>query len=272
MDQHSRLNTIERISNSNMNKSTLAKYIKAILLVSLLIALPLMVSAMDRTTEATLDTTLTEEATLEVVGTIEVEFKDEKIYLAESPESQSSTVDVSLGAEDVSDKFTESSDESSEVITEEETKESVGESIGQTSSIDYSGDAIEEPTEPDLSEVPLSESTKQAIVESCNKYGVPIPVALAVINTESNFIDGLWSEANCYGLMGLHAWYFTDIYTPEDNVRTGIEYLGSLIDEYGNIYVALNVYANGHYTGNLDHQYYVMSYAEDWSIKTGIPI
>lgn len=236
-----------------MNKSKTTRLGKFLImfLVVMLITIPVFATTGDRTTETSDDSQSVETATIEVFETLE-----------------SSDAESLL----VSD---ETSDEETIVASEEETEESVGESIEQTSSIEFVGDAIEEPTvepEYDFSDVPLSQSTIDAIVESCNEYEVPIPVALAIINTESNFIDGLWSDANCYGLMGLHASYFPNIYTPEDNVRSGIEFLGGLIAEHGNLYVALNVYANGHYTGNLSHQYYVMEYAYEWSAKTGAPL
>ncbi len=167
-----------------------------------------------------------------------------------------------------------------------ETEETVGESIEPTSSVELIGETTEEAVEAetteveityitdgaDMSEVPLSDSTIDAILESCEKHKVPVPLALAVINTESNFTDGLWSDANCYGLMGLHAWYFDNIYTPEDNVRTGIEFLGELLEKHGDMIVALDVYANGHNTGEYTYQWYVMGYAYDWAEKTGAPL
>lgn len=232
----------------NKSKTKLGKFF-AMLLVVMLITIPVFATTTDRTTEATGDDSQSvETATIEIY-----ESSDDESLLGSNETSEEETI----------------------VASEEETEESVGESIEQTSSIEFNRDTIGEPTvepEYDFSDVPLSQSTVDAIVESCNEYEVPIPVALAIINTESNFIDGLWSGANCYGLMGLHASYFPNIYTPEDNVRSGIEFLGSLIAKHGNLYVALNIYANGHYTGELSHQYYVMEYAYEWSTKTGAPL
>lgn len=232
-----------------MNKSTsMLGKILVIILIILLIFIPVYATTTDQMTNATSDN-------FQLVET------------ADSKLTESSYIESSLVSNETSEENN---------ISKEESMESVGESIEQTSSMELDGNStIEEPTaypEYDFSEVPLSQSTINAIVESCDKYNVPIPVVLAVINTESNFIDGLWSEANCYGLMGLHASYFENIYTPEDNVRSGIEFLGRLISKYGDIYIALNVYANGHYTGNLSHQNYVMKYAYEWSEKTGAPL
>lgn len=251
---------------TGMNKSNLRLGKKLIMLaISFVLAVLIFAVVSDQTTEQTVC--------------------EDSFPQVETSETITSEEIPSTNPFTVTDKFSESSEETEEVYTSEVTEESsVGESIEETSSSIETTASVEEEiptvvtiettetTEYDLSEVPLSQSTIDAIVTSCEEYDVPIPIALAVINTESNFIDGLWSEANCYGLMGLHASYFPNIYTPEDNVRSGIEFLGSLLEEYGDPYIALNVYANGHYTGNLTYQAYVMGYAEEWSAKTGCPI
>lgn len=253
-----------------------------ILLFSFVIALCLYMAFSIQTTDKTVDTTSVVETTEtesiineETFESVEVPLSDGTIGAEFNSASQSdcSTMLVS-NPFPVTDEFSENSNETSEVTTEEEAEESVGESIDTISSIDLVGDSIEEPTEPeyDFSEVPLDPYLIDIIVQECTANNVPIPVALAVINTESNFVDGLWSSANCYGLMQLHASYFPNIYTPEENLQTGIRFLGSLIDKHGDIYIALNVYANGHCTYDFSHQYYVMSYAEEWSAKTGASI
>ena len=267
---------IERISAA-MNKSKWTRTDSYALAIAFLLAIITFLSVSSQST----DTTVDKSQMVETVDSTET-FETTEIPLSSGvykPEFISGMYKEHSEATlsnpfTVTEEFSESSKETSEVLTEEETEESVGESIETISSIESIGETIEEPTVPeyDLSDVPLSDELCDIIVTECTNNNVPIPVALAVINTESNFTDGLWSTANCYGLMQLHASYFQDIYTPEDNLRTGITFLGSLIDKHGDIYIALNVYANGHCTYDFSHQNYVMRYAEEWSAKTGAPI
>lgn len=269
-----------------MNKSNRKKLFSniedAIILAILtfVIALSLQMAFSHIVTDKTVDTSSVVETTNSESTIISETFESEEIPLSDgiintefisNEKTQCSTMNVS-NPFTVSDEFSESSDV---ISSNESTEESSRESIEDIPSAELIGETVEEPItlpEYDLSEVPLDPHLIDIIVNECNDHNVPIPIALAVINTESNFTDGLWSSANCYGLMQLHADYFPNIYTPEDNLKTGIEFLGSLIDKHGNIYIALNVYANGHCTFDFSHQYYVMSYAEEWSAKTGAPI
>ena len=72
------------------------------------------------------------------------------------------------------------------------------------------------------------------------------------------------SPAGCYGLMQLNPEYFPSGLTAGENIRTGTEYLGSLLDRYGDTGAALTAYNAGYDTGNRGYTEKVIGAAEKW--------
>ena len=124
----------------------------------------------------------------------------------------------------------------------------------------------------DFSKVPLSDDLIQAVVMNCEEFNIPIPVALGLIQTESNFDTTAGSKSGCYGLMQLHHKYFNVNTTPDQNIHDGLEYLSRNLSKYGTMMKALNAYNAGHVTGNMKYSNKVMKNAEYWADTTGAPL
>lgn len=103
-----------------------------------------------------------------------------------------------------------------------------------------------EPDGPGLSYLPLDKPLAEALAASCEAWGVPLELALAVMEQESGFeVDALNPRTGCYGLMQLNPDYFPADLRPEDNIRAGVAYLGGLLDTYGDAAHALTAYYYG---------------------------
>jgi len=137
-------------------------------------------------------------------------------------------------------------------------------------------EVIEEETTPELSynfsEVPLSEGDLEAVINNCENFGIPIPIALGLIDVESDFNTTAVSSSGCYGLMQLHPKYFDTSTSTQQQIHDGFEYLSSHYKKYEDWISALNCYNAGHYTGDTKYPNKVMRDAEKWSEITGIPI
>lgn len=111
--------------------------------------------------------------------------------------------------------------------------------------------------------IPLDEELQDVLYEACEANGVPVALALGVIEVESCF-DPDADNGVCYGLCQLHRSYFPDKLTPADNLRTGIEHLGRLLEQYGDTAAALTAYNAGYDTGRRAYANAVMAAAEWW--------
>lgn len=112
-------------------------------------------------------------------------------------------------------------------------------------------------------DVPLDRELQEVLREACGEHGVPIHLALGLIETESRFQAGA-DNGVCYGLCQLNRRYFPDFLAPEDNIRCGIAYLGELLNRYGDTAAALTAYNAGHDTGDRTYAGRVLAAAEDW--------
>lgn len=124
-----------------------------------------------------------------------------------------------------------------------------------------------EPTpllDPDYSVIPMDKPIVDALVASCEKYGVPLSLALGVIEVESGFQVDAVSAKGCYGLCQLNPRYFPEDLPPADNVRCGVQYLGDLLSWHGDMAVALIVYNAGWDTGDRTYAEAVLVAAERW--------
>ena len=74
--------------------------------------------------------------------------------------------------------------------------------------------------------IPLTAELQAVLRETCAEHGVPVPLALGVIQVESRFQPNAVSQEGCYGLMQLNPKYFPAGLSPADNLRAGIEHLG----------------------------------------------
>ena len=96
------------------------------------------------------------------------------------------------------------------------------------------------------------------------EYGLDRYLVYSVIKVESNFDPHAYSNAKAKGLMqlmdktaeecskkgGFGYIIPGDLYDPEKNIRMGCYYLGSLMDTYGNMELAITAYNGG--TGNVN--------------------
>lgn len=116
-------------------------------------------------------------------------------------------------------------------------------------------------------DVPLSFELQDALHTACEASNVPYHVALGLIWVESRFQPDA-DNGTSYGLCQLNRDYFPDKLTPAENIWAGMEYLGSLIDQYGDLGAALCAYHDGHDTGRRGYSNAVLEAAEVW--KTAI--
>lgn len=125
----------------------------------------------------------------------------------------------------------------------------------------------------DFSSVPLSDDLMKATIDHCEKFGIPISIALGLMDVESNFNPNAGSQSGCYGLMQLNHKYFNVYSDPAQQIYDGLEYLAENLEKYnGDMMVALNVYNAGHVTGNMSYSNKVMNDAAKWSEITGAPM
>lgn len=115
--------------------------------------------------------------------------------------------------------------------------------------------------------IPLSAELQAALREACAEHGVPVPLALGVIQVESRFQPDAVSPEGCYGLMQLNPKYFPAGLSPADNLRAGIEYLGRLLEQRGDTAAALTAYNTGHDTGSRTYADAVLAAAEGWTAE-----
>lgn len=113
--------------------------------------------------------------------------------------------------------------------------------------------------------IPLDAGLQGALYEDCAEYGVPVSLALGLMETESRF-DPEADNGLCYGLMQLNRDYFPDGLAPAENIRAGLEYLGSLLARYDTAEAALTAYNAGQDTGARGYANAVLDRAEAWEV------
>ena len=128
--------------------------------------------------------------------------------------------------------------------------------------------SVEEASDPenDYSWIPLADDLAEQLVESCEEYEVPLELALAVMEQESGFqTDALNEATGCYGLMQINPSYFPSGLSPAENINAGVEYLGELMEMYGDKGHAATAYFYGP-TDQAESWYSseVMEKAEKW--------
>lgn len=132
-------------------------------------------------------------------------------------------------------------------------------------------------------EVPLDRELQEVLVRLCDKYSVPVSIALGLMEQESSFRTSVVSKTNDYGLCQINegniewmkeALGVTDILEPEQNIECGLYILGMLYEEYQDWNMALMCYncgENGAYRNYFSKGQYsnsystsVLEYSEKW--------
>lgn len=121
----------------------------------------------------------------------------------------------------------------------------------------YEADKLPELGEVFYYDIPLSDSLQRYIYEVCTDEGVPVTLALAMIEHESQFNPEVVSSTNDYGLMQInevnHEWleedfHCADMLNPYQNVFCGIKIIAKYIEKYEDDYgKALMAYNMGDY-------------------------
>ena len=128
-------------------------------------------------------------------------------------------------------------------------------------------EAITLQLEPDpyRADVPLDRELQAALWEACEEHGVPVSLALGLIEAESRFQVDAVSAEGCFGLCQLNPKYFPDDLTPGENIVAGIKFLGELLDKYnGDTQAALTAYNAGYDTGSRTYARAVLDKTEKW--------
>ena len=112
-------------------------------------------------------------------------------------------------------------------------------------------------------DVPLDQELQTALREACEENGVPVALALGLIETESRF-DPAADNGLCYGLCQLNRRYYSDGLSPEENIRAGVAHLGELLVRHEDPAAALTAYNAGHDTGSRTYANAVLGAAEKW--------
>ena len=105
-------------------------------------------------------------------------------------------------------------------------------------------------------DVPLDADVLDFLSEQCELRGVPVALALAVIETESGYdADAVSEDGKCVGLMQIHeinyGWleeHFGDAWDAEDpcdNIEAGLYILAGYLDKYEDMHKALMCYNMG---------------------------
>lgn len=119
---------------------------------------------------------------------------------------------------------------------------------------------------------PLDKQLQKVVFDAACENGVDYFIALGLIQVESNFqADAVNPVTGCRGLCQLSPKYFPGDYTPGENVRAGMEYLGQLLETYhGDVQAALRAFNRGYDDGDRCYSNAVLSAAEDIMRQTGV--
>ena len=127
--------------------------------------------------------------------------------------------------------------------------------------------AREEPVEQ--SGIPLSPDLASVLTAACEVEGVPLDIALGVMDVETGGTfdpTAVNPVSGCYGLMQLNPVYFPSGLTPSENIQAGIGYLGELLARYDTTDAALTAYHDGHDTGRRGYAIAVLEAAKRWEV------
>lgn len=123
-----------------------------------------------------------------------------------------------------------------------------------------------------IESIPLDKQLQKVVFDAACENGVDYFIALGLIQVESNFrVDAVNHVTGCRGLCQLSPKYFPGDYTPEENVRAGMEYLGQLLESYhGDEEAALRAFNRGYDDGARGYPNAVLSAADGIMRQTGV--
>lgn len=133
-----------------------------------------------------------------------------------------------------------------------------------------------------LDVIPLSADMQMQLHAACERHGVPLSLALAIIQKESTFNPKAKNQ-KCFGLFQIHQINYTWLrasgieptaYT--GNIDAGVMMIGGLLVKYGDVHKALMAYncgeggakklwKRGTYTTSYSRS--VVKYAQQWEEK-----
>lgn len=122
-------------------------------------------------------------------------------------------------------------------------------------------------------DIPLSYDLQDELQTSCLRWGIPYELALAVIQTESNFDPAaVGPDGRDHGLFQIRDSNFQwltdctgeDPTDPTGNIRCGVWMLHYLVDKYGDTETALTAYRYGHNNGNTSYAKLIMKRAKEF--------
>lgn len=127
-------------------------------------------------------------------------------------------------------------------------------------------EAITLQLEPDpyREDVPLDRELQAVLREACEEHGVPVSLALGLIEVESGFRTDAVSSEGAYGLCQLNPRYFPADLDPAGNITAGVAWLGGLLERHGDAAAALRAYNLGWDDGDRKFAGAVLSAAERW--------
>ena len=117
---------------------------------------------------------------------------------------------------------------------------------------------------------PLSDELFRAVDAAAVEHGVPVCLALGLIQVESSFDPDAVSSHGSYGLCQLNPKFFPSGLSAEENVQTGLAHLGDLLAQYDTM-TALTIYNAGRDTGDREYANKVMeaAWAWEWEFREG---
>ena len=127
-------------------------------------------------------------------------------------------------------------------------------------------EAIKLQLEPDpyREDVPLERELQAALRAACEESGVPVSLALGLIQEESQFQLDVVSRKGAYGLCQLNPKYFPRDLTAAENIAAGVGYLGELLERHEDTAAALRAYNLGYDDGDRKFADAVLAAAERW--------
>ena len=138
--------------------------------------------------------------------------------------------------------------------------------VGDTRGKGHSRTVLTNPT-------PLSDELYRAVVDTCATNGVPVALALGLIEVESGFdAEAVGPDGHDVGLFQLrdsnHQWLAeetgADPMTHVGNIECGVWLIGYLMDRYEVTDAALTAYRWGHDNGDRQYARAVQEAAEKW--------
>lgn len=113
--------------------------------------------------------------------------------------------------------------------------------------------------------IPLSRELQAVLRDVCKANNVALCDALGVIEIESGFKTDAVSSEGAYGLFQLNPRCFPFNLTAEENIKSGVSYLGELLNRYdGDIQEALTAFNAGYDTGGRRYAKAVLDASEKW--------